>query len=217
MTHTLHRFGSSENLSNDYVILCMAAIGHNDTNGCMAKLSQFLEICMKYNPVNIGDMQVGNMYSHSTDEIVKNPKSIVHAVFTKLETVTEVLREIKEADLKMSVVVSGIHEEVIKAIHNAGLKNHTVNFSLGIWGKIETLPKEEVLEITTMCGHGLIPPDVVKMAIKEVSEGKTKAEDAAKQLAPNCACGVFNPNRTASLLKSAAEKFRQKREQMIEV
>lgn len=215
MTHTLHRCGSVENLANDFVILCLPAIGYNDTD-CSSKLARFLEICIQHDPVNIGDMQVGNMYSHKTEEVIRGARSIVHAVFDTLESVTAVLKDLKKADLGMSVVISGVHKKVDQALTEAGLKHHTANFSLGIWGKTEKLPEKEVLEITTMCGHGLIPPNVVKMFIGEVKKGKMTAEAAGGHLTPNCACGIFNPGRAAELITIAAEKEECSHQEKIE-
>ena len=113
MTHTLHRRGTIDNLGNDYVIFAMSAKGVND-KGSAAKLRSFLRIAMRHNPVNMGDMRTGNMYQAALQEILERigDTSIVHAVFTDPDTVTEMLREVKEADLGVSVVASGIFERV---------------------------------------------------------------------------------------------------------
>jgi hypothetical protein len=119
-----------------------------------------------------------------------------------------VLIELKEADLGLSVVVSGIYKTVDECLEIAELKHHTANFSLGIWGKTEKLPEEEILEITTMCGHGMIATNLVRAMIEEVSAGRKTPDEAARLLAPNCTCGIFNPSRTARLLAKAAGKKR---------
>jgi len=61
MTHTLHRRGSAESLSGDYVVLMLRAIGVNDTD-YVPKLQEFLRICLRHNPVNIGCETKGSMY-----------------------------------------------------------------------------------------------------------------------------------------------------------
>ena len=203
MTHTLHRRGTKESLSGDYPILCMAAQGINN-DGAEPKLQEFLRVAMRFNPKNIGEMRYGNMYSHNAEDVVANANGIVHAVFTDQQTVTEFLKALKEADIGMSVVVSGIIDTVDECCKNAGLKRHTVEFSLGIWGKTEKLPSEEILEITTMCGHGMIPNNLIKSMVEDLKEGTKTLDDCSKELASHCCCGIFNPTRSTQLLAAMA-------------
>jgi len=205
MTHSLHRRGTAESLSEDYVMLCLPAIGIND-EGHDQKLQEFLRITLRHNPVNIGAITLGNMYSHKTEEVVNAAHGIVHAVFVKQDDVIEVLKELDKANLGMSVVVSGIFEKVDECCEKAGLKHHTANFSLGIWGRTEKLPSDDILEVTTMCGHAMISANLVKEMVREIKAGTKTPEEAAKVLAPQCACGIFNPVRAAKLLAAMAAK-----------
>ncbi len=204
MTHTLHRRGSAQSLSEDYVVLMIQAVGHNE-EGHRQKVQKFLRMALRHNAVNIGSVSMGGMIDKA-EEVIANVDKIGHAVFYNPEDVTAVLKELKEADLGLSVVVSGIFEKVDDCIEKAGLKHHTANFSLGIWGKTEKLPPDEILEVATMCGHALIAPNLVREMVKEIKAGTKTPEEAAKLLAPNCACGVFNPRRAASLMKAMAGK-----------
>jgi len=199
MTHTLHRRGTAESLSEDYVLLCMAEPGIND-DGSAPKLQEFLRIAMRHNPKNIGEMTFGNMYNHKPEEVIDNAQKIAHAVFDNAEVVTQVLKELKDANLGLSVVVSGILDSVNECCQKAGLKRHTVEFSLGIWGKTERLPSNDILQVTTMCGHGLVPSNLVKSLMEDIQKGIRSPEDAAKELAAQCCCGVFNPTRATKLL-----------------
>jgi hypothetical protein len=205
MTHTLHRRGSAESLSEDYVMLCLPAVGFND-EGHAPKLKKFLEIAVRHDPKNIGAIKLGNMYSHKKEEVVEAAQAVVHAVFDNPKAVSEVLTELKEADLGQSVVVSGIFENVDQCIEKAGLKHHTANFSLGIWGKTEKLPEDEVLEVATMCGHAMISANLIKSMVDEIKTGTKTPDEAAKVLAPQCACGIFNPARAAKLMAAMAKK-----------
>ena len=203
MTHTLHRRGTAESLSDDYVLLCMPEPGINDS-GSPPKLREFLRIAMRHNPKNIGEMAFGNMYSHKSEEVIVNAQKIVHAVYDNSAVVVQVLKELKEADLGLSVVVSGILDSVNDCCQKAGLKRHTVEFSLGIWGKTEKLPSDDILEVTTMCGHGLVPTNLVESLVEDIKNGRKKPEDAAKELAVHCCCGIFNPTRATKLLAAMA-------------
>jgi len=130
MTHTLHRKGTADDPSTDYVMLCARAAGINDS-GSDAKLQEFLRIAMRHDPENIGSVKM-NMYSHRLEEVIADAHGIAHAVLNDAQSVIQVLRELKEVDLGLSVVVSGILDAVNECCQKAGLKRHTVEFSLGI-------------------------------------------------------------------------------------
>ncbi len=204
MTHTLHRRGSPESLSGDYVMLMIQAVGYNEEDH-VRKVQEFLRIAVRHNAVNIGSVTGGGMIDRA-DEVIANAQYIGQAAFASQDEVTAVLKELKEADLGLSVVVSGIFEKVDECLQRAGLQHHTANFSLGIWGKTERLPSDDILAITTMCGHGMISTNIVKKMANEVRAETKTPEEAAKLLAPACACGVFNTIRTAKLLRDMADK-----------
>jgi hypothetical protein len=207
MTHTLHRQGSKESLDKDYIFLCMAAKGFNE-DGADEKMREFLRIMMRHNPVNAGDMRSGNMFNSNMDDIVSkvSSTSIVHGVFTDSDTATKVLQELKDADLGMSVVVSGPFDSVDCICKAAGLSPHSVDFSGGIWGNTKKLPAKEVQEVTTMCGHAMVASNLVKSLVDDLKAGQVTADEAGKELAKQCACGIFNPDRAAKLLTAMAKK-----------
>jgi hypothetical protein len=207
MTHTLHRQGSKESLDKDFIFLCMAAKGFNE-DGADEKMREFLRIMMRHNPVNAGDMRSGNIFNSNMDDILSNVSStsIVHGVFSDSDTATKVLQDLKDADLGMSVVVSGPFDSVNCICEKVGLKPHSLDFSAGIWGNTKKLPPKEVQEVTTMCGHGMVSANLVKSMVDEVKAGRKTPEEAAKVLAPQCACGIFNPARAAELLVAMAKK-----------
>ena len=123
----------------------MAAKGINE-DGAEDKMREFLRIVIKHDAVNMGDMRTGNIFCCNTDEIIDKvtSTSIVHGVFTDLETVTKVMKALKKADLGMSVVVSGPFKSVEEACKKAGITPHSVDFSAGIWGKTEKLARQEL-------------------------------------------------------------------------
>jgi hypothetical protein len=121
-------------------------------------------------------------------------------LFDNPQAVTEVLKELKEADLGLPAVVSDIFENVERCFEKVGLKHHTANLSLGIWGNTEKLPSDDILEVITMCGHAMVSANLVKTMVEEIKAGRKTPEEAAKVLASQCACGVFNPARAAKLL-----------------
>ena len=207
MTHTLHRRGTPENLANDYVVFAMSAKGINEKDSA-TKMRQFMQIAQRYNPVNLGDMKTGNTYSVGTEKVIADIKdtSIVHAVFTELETVAKVVQEVKDADLGMSVIISGLFDSAKECCQKTGLALHTIEHSLDIWGKREKLAPGDVLEIATMCGHGMVAANLVVSMAEDIEAGRLSPEEAAEELAKQCCCGIFNPVRAAELLKAMAAR-----------
>lgn len=203
MTHTLHRRGNAQSLQEDYIALIMPAQGVN-VEGSVEKLRKLWDIFSHYNVVNWGDATNGNKYNFTLEEFKKKKSMIGHAVFKDKETLTQFIKELKEAELGLSTVISGLYDEVKGCCGSLGIKLHTVEHSLGVHGNIKKLPPENILEIHTMCGHSMVAPNLIKAMVEEVKRGKKTAEAAADELARHCACGIFNPHRTAKLLQKMA-------------
>jgi hypothetical protein len=201
MTHTLHRKGTRENLADDFPMLTIRARGYND--GSLWRMQKVLEMASKHPIVNFGDIAQGSRFIVDLDTIITSKKQnlpILHMVFANREDMTRFMTELKEADLGISVVVSGLFDEIFRCCKEAAIKPHTVSYSLGVFGKTDTLPSPDVLEVTTMCGHSLVPAGLVREMARNVHRGKMSPEKAAEILARNCVCGIFNPKRAARLL-----------------
>ena len=204
MTHTLHRRGTAESLSEDYPMIIMQAVGFNE-EGAVPKMQEALRIALRHKPVNIGSVDFGGKIDNP-EEVIANLQKLAQVAFDNKEAVVEFLKDLKKADLGMSVVVSGVFEIVDECLEKAGLKHHTANFSLGTWGKTDKLPSNDILEVTTMCGHAMISANLVKAMVGEIKAGRKTPEEAAKVLMPQCACGVYNPARAAKLMAAMAKK-----------
>jgi hypothetical protein len=202
MTHTLHRRGDQESLGCDYIVFTMSAKGFNE-EGSDQKMRAFLQILLDHQPVNFGDMVTGNSYVKSKEEIFNNIQStsIVHGVFTQESVVEEILKKLKEADLGISIVVTGVHEETETCCRRSGIEKHTVEHSLGIFGQLRKLPSDEILQLTTMCGHGMVPANLVEKVIEEIRRGKKTIKEGALELTRPCHCGIYNPVRAERLLR----------------
>ena len=202
MTHTLHRTGELEDLRHDYVVFTMSAKTVN-AKGSAQQMRRFFQIVEKFNPVNYGDMKTGNKYNTARDVIYNSIQntSIVHFVFTDKETVGNVLEELHRAKLGTSVVVSGIVDTTDQLCRQAGLTMHTVEYSGHVMGKTELLPEMPILDITTMCGHGMVASNLVREMVRKIKKGKVSLEEAGIELAKPCQCGVFNPARAETLLQ----------------
>lgn len=205
MTHTNHRQGTVESLRGDWVVQMRRTKGVNDQNAS-PKLKKFLELSLKYDPVCAGCSKIGNTLTVGWQKLMDDVGNIedshnAHVVFNSADKVANFLKELVKADLGLSVIVSGLHGEIDRMCREAGTRRHTVQYSLGIWGKTELLPHSKILEITTMCGHGTIPFNLVRRMAKAVRDGKLSLKKAAERLGKPCVCGVFNTRRAQALLR----------------
>lgn len=198
MTHTLHREGLQEKVTNDYVILAM--VEGNDSQK-LDNLAELFGIILKHKPINYtGKALFPNLTDEQLLQLYKRTK-IGMAVFDKREALLQALKEIKDRELGVSVVVSGLFSHIRGDCRKLGLPIHTVNYSLGVWGKREKLPDPKITEITTLCGHGLVSFNLVQFLVREIRRGKKTLEEAAGVLAQPCVCGVVNTTRVKELLK----------------
>jgi hypothetical protein len=204
MTHTLHRRGSVADLHEDYVLLIFTAKGIN-REGSEEKMRRIWEVISRYEKdlVNFGNHNPDRDGAALYDmEALKQAKSrIAHAVFRNRDRLKECLRELKDGDFGISVVVSGLYDEVRKICREVGLRLHTVNQSLGIHGKTEKLPDNTVLEIHTMCGHAMVSPHLIDHMVRQIKDGEITCAKAAGELSRMCDCGIFNNYRAEKLLK----------------
>src|SRR4030042_536374 len=168
MTNTLHRQGTSENLKNDYVIFAHTAKGIT-REGSAPKLQEFMRICLKYHPVNIGDGQQGSIYKDNTDiqTLIANQGdgAGAAAVFTDFDTLVKGVVDLIRADLGISINISGLLEEVQACCRRAGIERHSAEHSLGFWGAKDRLPEREIMEFNTMCGHGMVSFNFIRKMI----------------------------------------------------
>jgi hypothetical protein len=196
-----------DGLKDDYVILVMAASAYNKDASTPGKYKEYLRIMLRHNPVNLGGMGIGHLCDSTPDKIIAAIDEVfpnlpmVHGVFSTREDLVEALRDIREADLGLSIIVSGLVDATSCCAKEAGLKRHSINYSLGIWGDTEMLPDERIQQISSMCGHAMISFNLVKKAVEDIKEGRISAEEAACELAKPCVCGVFNPARAKRLLE----------------
>ncbi len=203
MTNTLHRQGKTQNLKEDFVVFMTAAPGIN-REGSAPQLQAFMRICAKYHPVNMGNVKQGNIHQDGV-EIEKFIASLTEgagttAVFTDLDTVQKVIEELIRADLGISINISGLLDEVQQCCGRAGITRHSAEHSLGFWGARERLPEREVLEINTLCGHGMISFNFIRKMIEYVKLRRLTPKKAARIMAKSCECGAFNPVRAEKLL-----------------
>lgn len=200
MTHTLHRTGDLESIREDFPMLTHVARGFNDQNAA-PRLKQIALTMVKHTDLHFGDCKVGNKYTMDPAEIMDKLTVGCQVVFKDKKSLIACMKELKGKDQGISIVVSGLFDEVFDCCKKAGIDPPLIEFALGIHGNTKRLWPPEILDFITMCGHGLVSGNLVKKMIRDVKKKKVTLEKAAIELAKPCLCGIFNPDRAAKLLK----------------
>jgi len=187
-------------------MLAIRAKGFND-EGNLWRLLKILQMAARYPIVNFADVKNGSKFTTDLDTILNTDKDLpmVQMVFTNKDDMTRFMEDLKQADLGISVVASGLFEEIFQCCKKAGLTPHSVNYSLGVHGRTEKLPPKEIMEITTMCGHALVSRNLVTKLVADIRKEKENGFSAAEKLARNCICGIFNPVRAAKILEAISK------------
>ena len=166
MTNTLHRYGKAESFQDDVIIFAIPCKGKNE-QGAVEKLRDFLRICAKHAPANMGNGDWGSYRPskelgptvHWNRESVADYESVIEGV-TKSATVAAVfdsrdkaeacLKEVIDADLGISVNISTSVDGAKETGEACGIKRHSVEYSLGFTDPHDHLPNSQTLELATM-------------------------------------------------------------------
>ena len=209
MTHSLHRRGSYEELQNDFVVLGCPATGVNKI-GSAPRTQEFLSICYKHGPINLGDMKTGNIYNTTMDDILASVTdgTIVQCTFDNRDKIVTLLKELKDRKPGISVIISGVTDVVQQCMHEAGLGPiHSLEYSLGTWGAIERLPDYPILKLLTMCGHAMIASDLVGKMIRDIKRGRRTIRECCVEMAQCCTCGNFNVTRGENIFREVLSAY----------
>ena len=224
MTNTLHRYGDSASFEDDYIVFATPSNRKNDWDS-VPKLKRFLEMALPFQPVNLGDPVHGGALRPSRNlgpashwkrdmkpdfraviDGIDEPASVV-AIFDNRAAAEEFLKVAVEADLGLSVNISASIEGAEQCCRFAGIRRHSIGYSLGFEAATEKLPNTQLLKLTTMCGHGMISASFAKKMIDWVKEGRRTPKQAVTYLARFCSCGVFNSVRAQRIFEEARKKM----------
>jgi len=200
MTNTLHRKGTEESLINDFVVF---ALPKGKVPDLVNKLKRFTRICLRHKPVNMSrleEMAHRRVNLRRIEQELENKIGLT-ATYDNLSALAAVITELKQADLGISINVSGLLQEVKVCCRKNGLQRHSTEQSLGVFGKTEMLPSWPIVEINSLCGHGMVSFNLIKKVVDEVKTERMTPQEGAFQLAKPCECGAFNPTRATQLLE----------------
>jgi hypothetical protein len=134
---------------------------------------------------------------------------VITAVYTDLDDVVNLLSDLKgewlqnnrENGYPISIVLSGLFDDIDRCCQRTGTREHTYLHSLGFFGKTEGLPSEEELEIVTMCGHGMIAVNRVQWLVEGIHAGEITPAEAAENVTRPCLCGIVNRERAEEIFE----------------
>jgi hypothetical protein len=183
-------------------------------------------MALPFKPVNLGDPRHGGALrasksmsplSHWNRDMKPDFRAVIEglntpttaaAVFDNRVAAEDFMKAVKEADLGLSVNISTSIDGAEQCCHVADACRHSVGYSLGFQGHTEHLPNEDVLKLSTMCGHGMVSASFAKKMVDWVKEGRRTPDEAVTYMSRFCSCGVFNPSRAKRILEEA--RVRQK-------
>jgi len=209
MTHSLHRTGSVEDLEGDYVFIVRRS-PEMTPEVWGPKMRRMAEILLSVGPCNIGSTEVGGSTAGgiTPGELVERAPGVrgIYCAFSNRDRAKDALRRIKEEELGLCVTVSGLIDEVFSIGRELDLPPHTVNLSLGVVGRTELLPRDDVLDMSTMCGHATVSPNLIAKVLDDLASGRITLDQAAGTLGAPCVCGIFNLDRARRQLSAAGHR-----------
>ena len=203
MTNTLHRRGSQEELENDFVVFALPKLDIFPLEELIKKLRVFTKICLRHGPINMGklkDFHLSRVDPTRIEEDMQDSIALT-AVYDNIESVAALINDLKEADLKISINISGLLDATDHCCKRSGMKRHSVEQSLGVFGQTDRLPPREIVEINTLCGHGLVSFNLIQKIIEEIKLERMTSRQGALYLAKPCECGVFNIHSAQHILE----------------
>jgi hypothetical protein len=230
MTNTLHRYTEhyagdrdaegTAPVTDDFIVFAMASKGLNDDD-LVGRYRRFLELALEHDPVNIGDATHGGWLrpqrdltpvnhwrrDHHPDAAavlrdVDGPTTVA-AVFDTYQKLRAFVDALARADLGISINIAAPMDAAQRCCKDTGLARHSVEYSVGFRGRVDRLPDARTLELSTMCGHGMVSAGFARKMLDWVKEDRRTPAEAAAYLARFCSCGVFNTCRAERLLEAS--------------
>src|SRR5262249_26599335 len=140
--------------------------------------------------VNLGDASHGGAYRPSKDlnptapRLRKNEpgfENVIEGVTTPTTVAAgldknpaggKFVAELQKEDLGLSINISALIDRARECCDEVGIARHSVEYSLGFMGQTDRLADRQVLELSTMCGHGMISFNFARKMIDWVKEGR---------------------------------------------
>jgi hypothetical protein len=135
--------------------------------------------------------------------------TVITGIYTDTGNVEDLVNDIKgewlernrEKGYPISIVLSGLFDDVHKCCQKTGVCEHTYLHTLGSFGRKDALPSQPELELITMCGHGLISRNRVQDLARKIRSRDITPREAAEDIAKPCVCGLVNIKRAEDIFR----------------
>lgn len=208
MTHTNHREGTKELNMNDYIILVMPAKGYNNNDGIVNKMRETWNVLTRHNPINGGGINTNILLKDRAENIRKQINKntpMLLAVYNNSYDFQKAVKEIKNNDFGISVVLTGLINEIKEMVKKYNIDFHSIEYSLGVHGNKAKLPDSHIREIVTMCGHGMISKNLAKDILTKIKNNRITIDEAVQELGKQCVCGIFNVDKAKKIIMNNLE------------
>lgn len=140
--------------------------------------------------------------------------TVITVIYTAPKKVSDPINEIKREWLAtnqkkgypVSIVLSGLFDDIHRCCENAGIREHTYLHTLGSFGLPNALPSKPEQELITMCGHGLIARNRVQDLAGKIRQKEITPKEAAEDIAKPCVCGIVNRERAEEIFRRMAQR-----------
>jgi hypothetical protein len=234
MTHSSQRRGLDQCACRELCIIGMIPKPYFKKRGIKSSMCQLAAKILEYAPNNfifrdfteitIPNLGVGQkllewlhrrrpeLANRTVLWILAHTRSGLSAVYTDIDSVTNLFKDLagewrsrnRRKGYPVSLVLSGLADDVHAVCQEAGLVEHTYLHSLDLFGAVKELPTEDELSLITMCGHGLVASARVKHLAEQIRKGKLTPAEAAEDIAMPCVCGIVNKQRAAEVFSRLA-------------
>lgn len=234
MTHSSQRRGLETCACKELCIIGMIPKAYFKKRGIKSSMCQLAKKILQHAPNNfifrdfteitIPNLGVGQRLLESLHKrrpelanqlvlwILAHTRSGLSAVYTDIGSVKEMIKDLagewrarnKEKEYPVSIVLSGMADDVHAICQEAGLVEHTYLHSLDLFGTTDALPSEDELSLITMCGHGLVASARVKHLVERIRKGRMTPAEAADDIARPCVCGIVNKKRAEEIFARLA-------------
>jgi len=221
MTNTLHRYGKSDSFVDDYIVFSLPAKSKaaGQTGDALAAQKRFMAIAAEFKPASLGDALHGgslrptrsrSIFGHWGKRNKPNFKRVLEgmskagtmrAVFDNRAAAEGFVKRIAEENLGLSVNISSSIVNAKNACDHAGIKRHSIAYSLGFEDVGDNTPGKQAIMLSTMCGHGMLSINFAQKMMSFVRENRRTPKEAAEAMARFCSCGIFNTTRAKRILE----------------
>jgi hypothetical protein len=211
MTHTSQRRGlDSSRPGEELIVLAITPSAYRSKEGIREAVNELAVMLLKHGR--------NHWPEWTNDRLADIPNGsfpgTMAAAFTEVRKVENLLNDLKkewlprnkEKGYPISIVLTGLTDDVHAICEKTGFKENTYLHSLGFFGRTEELPSDDEMCLITMCGHGLIARNRIENLLRALRDGELTLEEAAADIALPCSCGIGNKERAEKIFTRLSNK-----------